>query len=419
MSASGERAFALLEEMNYIRVAGSDGERRGAGTIERALAEIKVRHHVDEFPIQDYDVQKARFAITAPFVMEAEATGYGFSGNTLEEGIRAPFLYAEDGDDITLAGARGKIVLLNAHPSAKIYEKLVNAGVAGFVTISGLPIDEREKTDLEMRSLRHTRHLKNGELPKICGVTIRASDALDLLRKEPTEAHLTLLQTEKEIHSRNIVAEIPGTDKADEWLTFTAHHDSVPFSAGMYDNAAGSAILLEACRYFAAHPTRRSLRFIWCGAEERGLLGSLWHVANRAEELPSTQLVINVDLAGQVIGGHHAVVTAEKSACTLMRFFAQEIGFGLTVRQDIFSSDSSPFADAGVPAVSFYRSGTSGHNRYDIIDLCSPESLQKSIEFLTHFCGRLANSQVFPVPRGIPEDLKEKLAVYFGRKEET
>ena len=74
--------------------------------------------------------------------------------------------------------------------------------------------------------------------------------------------------------SRNVVARIEGTDKAEEILTLTAHYDSVPEGPGAYDNMSGAAIIMELCRYFHAHRPRRTMEFIWFGAEEKGLLGS-------------------------------------------------------------------------------------------------------------------------------------------------
>ena len=417
MERYGKNAYALMEKLNYVRVAGTDGENRAADTIDEALRAMGISSSRESFEIDAYEIKTARLTVTAPFEAEYAITGYGLSGSTGPDGIRAPFLYAEDGDEITLAKAKGKIVLLNGHVSPDQYAKIVKAGAVGFITISGTLLDEYDKTDLELRTLRAERHLKNGEIGKIPGVSIRAKDALAMLKREPEEVAITLIQEEKKAISQNIIAEIEGGDLKDEWITFGAHYDTVPFSPGMYDNASGSAIILEVIRHFATHRPRRSLRFIWFGAEEKGLLGSLYHVRQNPEEIKQTRLMINVDLAGLVIGAHHARVSAEESVCSVVRFLAQEIGFGMTVTQDIYSSDSEPYADAGVPAISFYRGGpTGGHSRNDVIEPVSAKSLEASTRFCIHFSERLINSEVFPVPWAVPEKIKEKLEVYFGRK---
>ena len=416
MDCPGKFAYALMEKLNYVRVAGTEGELNASVAISGELSAMGLEPRIEEFGIDGYEIHKASLEVTEPYKKSFAVTGYGLSGNTPGDGLRAPFLYAENCGDIALAQARGKIILLNAHVSPYQYEKIVKAGAAGFIAISGTPIDEREKTDLETRMLRRERHLKNGELPKIPGVSIRAIDALEMLREEPEEVVLTLEQLEVNLASRNVVVEIPGHSKPDEWITIGAHYDSVPFSPGMYDNASGSAIICEACRHFARNKPKRSLRFIWFGAEERGLLGSLHHIEANPDEIKSTKLMINVDLAGQVIGQHQFMITAQERVGDILRFMAQEIGFGAMVKQDIYSSDSTAYADAGVPSFSYLRGGTVGHNRYDTISLCSPCAMEKSVRFMLHFCDRIINSEALPIPAGIPDDLKEKLDIYFGRK---
>jgi len=420
MGDYGKNAYSLMEKLDYIRVAGTEGELKAAKTICEELKAMGLEPRLEPFEIDDFDIHKAELEITGPGARKFTVTGYGMAGSTPENGLRAPFMYAENGSDIALSQARGKIVLLNAHPvRGEQYRKLVEAGVAGFIAISGTLTDELEKTDLEKRFLVGGRHLQNGERPKIPAVSIRAVDAIELLRSEPEEAILTLTQTEKKGTSNNVIVEIEGCCKADEWITIGAHYDTVPFSHGMYDNASGSAIILEACRHFSQNRPKRSLRFIWFGAEERGLVGSHSHIAANPEEIAATKLMINIDLAGQVIGHHEFAVTAQKSVGDILRFMAQEKGLGVTVKQNIYSSDSTAYADAGVPAFSFFRAGTIGHSRYDGISLTSPATMEKTTDFMIHFTERIVNSEVFPVPPGVPDDLKEKLEVYFGRKPPT
>ena len=92
----------------------------------------------------------------------------------------------------------------------------------------------------------------------------------------------------------------------------------------------------------------------------------------------------------------------------------------MSVRQDVYSSDSTPFADKGVPAVSFARiappnTGTI-HNSYDTVALMSGEQMVKDIEFIVAFTERMANAKRCPVAREIPDSIKEKLDIYLARK---
>ena len=79
----------------------------------------------------------------------------------------------------------------------------------------------------------------------------------------------------------NAVSEIPGSDKRDEVVMLGAHLDSWHAATGATDNAAGSAIMMEAARILSAigiRPRRTIRVALWSG-EEQGLLGSKAYVA--------------------------------------------------------------------------------------------------------------------------------------------
>ena len=81
---------------------------------------------------------------------------------------------------------------------------------------------------------------------------------------------------DQDTNSFNIIAEIPGTDKADELVMLGAHFDSWHTGTGATDNAAGSAVMMEAMRILKATRVRmrRTIRLaLWTG-EEEGLLES-------------------------------------------------------------------------------------------------------------------------------------------------
>ena len=103
-----------------------------------------------------------------------------------------------------------------------------------------------------------------------------------------------------------------------------------------------------------------------------------------------------------------------------LKYLGTEWGFPVGAYQDVYSSDSTPFADKGVPAVSFARlappnTGTI-HNSYDTIALMSGEQMVQDIEFLVAFSDRMANAVKMPVAKEIPENMKEKLDEYLTRK---
>ncbi len=167
-------------------------------------------------------------------------------------------------------------------------------------------------------------------------------------------------------------------------------------------------------------PNRYGLRFVFCGSEERGLLGAKAYVEAHAEDLEKIVLNINLDMIGSYMGKFIACCTSEDKLVHYIQYLASEIGWGIAPRQGVYSSDSTPFADKGVPAVSFARlaNGTQApiHNRYDTKAVVSPAQVQKDIDFISYFADRMANAVKCPVSREMPENMKNELDEYLLRK---
>ena len=113
-----------------------------AERIQKTLDSFGVESHLEEFSFDTFQIKKAKLKVTEPYTKEYTVTGYGRCGKTAEDGIEAPFAYAENGDDISLAHVSGKIVMVNDPVRKDMYRKLVKAGAVGFISIAGSPLDE-------------------------------------------------------------------------------------------------------------------------------------------------------------------------------------------------------------------------------------------------------------------------------------
>jgi aminopeptidase YwaD len=402
---NGQRQYDFVSRFNYVREAGRPAELQTAKAIQEELKSFGVESSLEAFPFTAYEVEEARLIVTEPYQKEYTVTGYGFSGSTPEEGLTLPLCYVENGDEISLSQANGKLVLINGPVRADLYQKLVEAGAAGFVGITGGPLDEgidRVPGSICLRAV---------ENPSIQGVSIHYLDAVELVTRGASRATFILRQKNAELTSHNVIARIDGSDKKDEVLTLTAHYDSVPAGPGAYDNMAACAIILELCRFFKKNPPRRSMEFIWFGAEEKGLLGSLHYVTSH--DLSNHQFNMNVDLAGQLVGGTVIGVTGDASICGHLETLAREIGLGMTTQNKIWGSDSNSFAWKGVPALTLNRDGFGMHTRHDTIDWISPWSLQRSAALLGHIAEWMGTIDVLPFPRTIPESFMTDLDRYF------
>ncbi len=416
MAISSKKLMENMKALDYIRLSTTEGEFRAAETIAEKVRGMGGKPEFQVFKAPHYEIEKVSFEVLEPVYRSYEVTGYGFSGNDAAEGIEAEFAYVENAEPIDLADAGGKIVLVTGGISPDSMKRLVEAGVKGFISPSGMWFDRDSQTDLDERMLRQM-HIENGRIP---GVAMRSRDCVSLVRSGAKKVRLTLKQTEGEADSRNVIAEIKGSKHPDKVVTFTAHYDSVVFSHGAYDNAAGSAILLELYRYFSENVPDRTARFIWCGSEERGLLGSKAYIKENEGKLDNVLLSINVDLAGSVLGRDTAIVLADKSLLSYIEYMYKRLGFPMSAKYDTYSSDCIPFADAGIPAVNFVRFANGGsavcHSRYDTLSQMDGKSLARTATFVAKFAEDMLNSVFFPVERTIPDDMKEKVDRYLRKK---
>lgn len=190
-------------------------------------------------------------------------------------------------------------------------------------------------------------------------------EAFDL----PGQASLAGATALEKITSHNVVARLPGGDAAlaEENIVYTAHLDHVGHGAevdgdaiynGAFDNALGTAVMLEAATELVQGPApKRSLVFVALTAEERGLLGAEHFVANPS--VPGT-LVANINMDMPVfladvtdvvpIGIEHSTLEADVQAA------AEGLGIGLTPdpkpEEVVFvRSDQYAFVRQGIPAV--------------------------------------------------------------------
>ncbi|SFQ51074.1 Peptidase family M28 [Lachnospiraceae bacterium XBB1006] len=417
MRLSGTREYQLLKQLAYTRLAGTPEEEKAANLLAETIREIGLTPEVDIFDIEDAKQPTATLTVTEPYCKTYEVTGYKCCKSTPEGGMDAPLIYAESMLDANLVNAKDAIVLVQMPLTVEKYRRLLKAGVAGFITMGGDYYDNPKDTGIVTRKLRKTMTVHG----LTSGAHIRVKDAMEMVEKHASKIHLDV-QNENEIRqSRNVYVELQGTEIPDEIVSFGAHYDSVEFSKGVYDNGSGAVILMELLRYFKENPPKRTLRFHWYGSEEIGLEGSKHFVKTHEAELEKHVLMINVDMAGPVLGRDVAIVTADDSLRVFTDYFMKTRGYAVDVAQRTYSSDNMPFADKKVPAISFARLAAPGagyyHSKNDHMTFMSAETLLKTTLHVLDFAKEMVNAAVFPVPKTMPEDMVKKIDEYFYKKE--
>lgn len=396
----------IFNETAYVRMGGSQEELKCAEYLKGECEKLGLNAEIVPFEVEMASIKQAHLYIDGK---EVTCKGYLNCGSGE---IEAELYYLSNTSKYALSQCKGKIVMIDGYLGYWMYQDLLENGAVGFITYDGNA--NYVDFDIDQRELRS--YVSNGN--KILGVNINAKHAIELVNNNAKTARIVIEQDEYKGESRNVIAEIKG--KTDETVVFTAHYDSTSLSQGAYDNMSGSVGLLGIAEHFLANPSKRTVRFIWCGSEERGLLGSKAYCSANEEELKNVVLNINLDMIGCIMGKFIACCTTEEKLVNYIEYFSDEYGFGVSAKQDVYSSDSTPFADKGVPALSFARIAPHNtatiHNSYDTKALMKAEQMAKDIDFINAFSDRMANAARCPVSRDIPEKMKEELDYYLTRK---
>ena len=396
----------ILKDTAYPHTAASPEEMKCLQYLQERCRKVGLETRVEAFSLERSNIRSASLTVDGKAYSCKAYIGCG-SGK-----VEAPLYYLRSTDELSLSLCRDHIVLTDQPLKMWTYQDMLKNGALGFITFTGrYSCPDR---DIDQKTLRPATSL--GKL--LLGVNINVKDAMDIVAKGSKSACIEIDQESYEGKAHNLIGELPG--EIDEWVVLTAHYDSTPLSCGSYDNMTGSIGILGVAERFVKAPHRRGLRFIWCGGEELGLLGSKAYCADHEGELEKVVLNINLDMIGSIMGKFIACCSAEERLVSFLEYTADELGFPVAARSGVYSSDSTPFADKGVPSLSFARLAppTAGsiHERYDTPAIVSTQQVLTDIEFIAGFTGRMANAVRCPVKREIPEKIKDKLDVYLNRK---
>lgn len=401
-----EKINQILADTAYVHTSGTAEELKCAEYLQSKCIEMGADAHLEAFEVDMATIKEAKLFADGK---EIPCKGYFCAGSGE---VEAELYYLTSLDAYSLSQIKGKVVMLDTIIRYWPYQDMLEHGAVGFITYDGNA--RFADSDIDQKELRS--YISKGN--KIPGVSINVKDAIEIIRNDVKTVKIVLAQDEYKGESHNVVMDLPG--ETDEMIVFTAHYDTTSLSTGAYDNMSGCIGLLGIADHFVKNPHRYSLRFIFCGSEERGLLGAKAYCAAHEEELKKAVLNINLDMVGCIMGKFIACCTAEDKLVHYLQYFAAEYGRGMDVKSDVYSSDSTAFADKSVPAVTFARMSPQGaatiHNRYDTQDVMKAEHMLEDIEFLAAFADRMANAKKCPVGRTIPDKLKEKLDVYLCRK---
>lgn len=179
--------------------------------------------------------------------------------------------------------------------------------------------------------------------------------------------------------SVNVIGKIEGTDPKlkNEYVLISGHHDHDGIRLkygqdsiynGADDNASACVALLAMGRAYQKQKSKRSILFVFHGAEERYLLGSFYHSAHPVVPKENIVAVLNADMIGRndvneaaLLGGNDPHKNSDDLVKMAMEANNEGTKFKLREEWDkpehpeyfYFRSDHLPYARKGIPALFF------------------------------------------------------------------
>ncbi|HEY4933595.1 MAG TPA: M20/M25/M40 family metallo-hydrolase [Terriglobales bacterium] len=191
----------------------------------------------------------------------------------------------------------------------------------------------------------------------------------------------------------NTVAEIPGTDKSGEVVMLGAHLDSWHGGTGATDNAAGSAITMEAIRILKAIGVkpRHTIRIALWSGEEEGLLGShayvKEHFGSHAEPADPKELAMP-----EWLRKDDTPLNLKPEQAKVSAYFNVDNGTG-KIRgiylegnesiKPIFNDWMQPFTDLGMTTLTMRNTGGTDHESFDAVGIPGFQFIQDPVEYMT------------------------------------
>ncbi len=432
-------------------MGGDDFRGREAGTIDEMRASVWVADEMEKIglkPLGDmgswfqwWNMRRSRLASTSTATLGSKSlalwTDFALTNNAAAD-VSAPTVFVAPGD--TSVDVRGKVAVTTLVPPApaqirsttNTYEynytrpaltavgnALMRRGAAAVVVVGDSisdiafegvgKVQSRGTYDVVGGVPRFVRQPNPNAAPgqqqqappqrtPVPVLLVHRSAIADWRTNgQPVEIH-TRMET-FDYPSTNVIGVVRGTDPKlrDEYVLFSSHqdHDGVRYTVagdsiwnGADDNATTSVALLAIARAWMKQPSKRSALFIFHGAEERGLLGSRYHVAHPVVPLNSIVAVLN----GDMLGRNHPDTAALMGSQPPHRNSTQLVQMAIDANNATskfvidslwdrpnhpegwyFRSDHVPYAERSVPSL-FFSSNL--HNDYH-----TPRDEPKTIDY--------------------------------------
>ncbi|MGB0033916.1 MAG: M28 family peptidase [Candidatus Acidiferrales bacterium] len=334
-------ASPLEENLRYLsdviggRVTGSEAADRAVGWSVEAFRHAGVDEvHTEKFMVPvGWSEGHTYVEVLSPASFPVRVVSIGLSPATPEGGITADVVDVGPGEDAGFAkagaSAKGAIVLVHSNLLVTwddlVNEYRTNTVVIGRAMKAGAAAIFWMSTRPNLLLYRHTESA-DGQLEPLPQAVVAREHAERMARLlgsgQKLRVHFEMPNhVTGPVASENVVAEIRGREKPDEFVILGAHLDSWELGTGALDNGCNAALVIDAARAIHSSGTipRRSIRFVLFTGEEQGLLGSWAYAQAHRAELNRMAAAIVFDagigaVTGYSLGGRKDILAAVHDA---------------------------------------------------------------------------------------------------------
>lgn len=416
-SSAWNRTAALTDKFGH-RLSGSQSLE---DALDWIMAEMKrdglENVHGEPVTVPHWVRGEESATLMRPRSVRLNMIGLGGSIGTSSEGITAPVIVVNSFENLAARASEvpGKIVLFDVpftnYGATVRYRSIgaIEAAKVGAVASLIRSVSSYSIQNPHTGSMRYDTTVR-----RIPAAALSTEDAMMLhrMQRRGDEVVLTLKMGARwlpDAQSRNVVAELRGSEKPDEIVVMGGHIDSWDVGVGAMDDAGGSVAAWEAVRLIqklGLRP-RRTIRVVLWTNEENGLRGATAYRDAHLSEIDKHVLAIESDNgvfkpSGYSIAGNDAAIETGRQIASLLS------SFGATdAQRGGPQADVSPLAERGVPAASLLVDGTRyfwfHHSAGDTMDKLSPREMAECVAAMA-VLAFVAADMPGRFPRAVPGD---------------
>ncbi len=398
-------AYEITESLTTevgARLAGSPGDAKAVSWAQAKFKELGFdRVTTEPVTFQRWTRGEETAEVVSPYPHRLAITALGRTNPTPDDGIQAEVVHFPDLATLKAADKKdieGKIVFISQrmerHKDGSGYGKAVGVrgAVAQETAAKGGVAAVIRSIGTDNNRTPHTGAARYDEsIPSVPAGALSNPDA-DLLvnifkRNQPVTLKLTLTSHwDGEYTSQNVIGDMLGSEKPDEYIVIGCHLDSWDLGTGAIDDASGCGITMAAAKLINEHlgSLKRTIRVVLWANEEYGISGAIAYHEAHKDQLKQHILGGESDFgAGEIYAFGTRVAEKAMPTVDVMMELLTPLGIEYIGNKGSSGADLIPMRKAGMAVFGLKQDGTDyfdyHHTANDTLDKVGPEALAQNV----------------------------------------